>query len=89
MTKEKLLRMLDELLPPNAHPTMFLATWDGRFPRVRPMALVRDGLRLYFGTGQDDAKARQITGHPQVEFVALPRRGGNTGYLRVAGRALG
>ncbi len=78
MTKEELLRMVDDLLPPGSNPTMFLAMWDGRIPRVRPMALVRDGLRFYFGTGRDDAKTDQIAGHPQVEFVALLRKEGNT-----------
>lgn len=88
MTKEELLRMVDHLLPPGPNPTMLSATWDGWVPQVRPMALVRDGLRFYFGTGRDDAKTDQIAGHPQVEFVALLRKEGKTGYLRVAGKAV-
>jgi len=88
MTKDETLRMLDELLPLDPNPTMFLATWDGRCPRVRPMALVRDGLRFYIGTCRNDAKSKQIASCPTVEFVATVREGDYTGYLRVTGRAV-
>jgi general stress protein 26 len=88
MTKEELLRILDELLPPEPNPTMFLATRDDRWPHVRPLSLARDGCRFYCASARCSDKARQITAHPEVEFVALLRRGENTGYLRVEGRAV-
>jgi uncharacterized pyridoxamine 5'-phosphate oxidase family protein len=88
ITKEELLRILDELLPPEPNPTMFLATWDGQFPRVRPMHLVRDGLRFCIVTGRNDPKSKQIAAHGQVEFVVLLCEGEYTGYLRVAGNAV-
>ncbi len=88
MTKEELLWMLDELLPIDPNPTMFLATRDDRSPHVRPLSLVRDGLRFYTGSARRSDKARQIAAHPEVEFVVLFKKGENTGYLRVAGKAV-
>lgn len=88
MTEREFLHLLDELLPQEPNRTMFFATYDGRFPRVRPMSLVRDGLRFYMGTGREDAKSVHIRTHPQVEFTLLLPRGADTGYLRVAGTAV-
>lgn len=85
MTPHELRALLDELLPLSPNPTLFLATWDGQCPRVRPMSLVRDGLRFHIGTGRSDAKSVQISAHPHVEFVVLLPRGNDTGYLRVTG----
>lgn len=88
MTKEEVLRMLNELLPTDPNPTMFLATRDDRSPHVRPLSLVRDGLRFYCASARCSHKSRQITAHPEVEFVALLKKGKDTGYLRVAGKAV-
>lgn len=88
MTKQELLTLLDVLLPQEPNPTMYLATYDGLFPRVRPMSLVRDGLRFYMGTGREDAKSVHIRALPQVEFTIPLPRGVDTGYLRVAGTAV-
>jgi len=88
MTKEEVLRLLDELLPTDPNPTMFLATRDDRLPHVRPLSLVRDGLRFYTASAQCSDKSRQIAAHPEVEFVALLKKGENIGYLRVAGQAV-
>lgn len=88
MTRQEFVNLLDELLPLEPNRTMFLTTYDGRFPRVRPMSLVRDGLRFYIGTGRNDAKSGHMRAHPQVEFVVLLPRGTDTGYLRVAGIAV-
>lgn len=87
MTKEEVLRMLDELLPVDKNPTMFLATRDDRLPHVRPLSLVRDGLRFYCASARCSDKSREIAAHREVELVVLLRKGENTGYLRVAGRA--
>jgi len=48
-----------------------VATWDGEFPRVRPMSLVYDGGRFWVCTGSSDAKARQLEAHPVFEFSLL------------------
>lgn len=88
MTEQELLTLVDVLLPQEPNPTMYLATYDGLFPRVRPMSLVRDELRFYMGTGREDAKSVHIRAHPQVEFIIPLPRGVDTGYLRVAGMAV-
>lgn len=88
MTKEELLGILDELLPLDPNPTMFLSTRDDRAPHVRPLSLVRDGCHFYCAGARCSDKARQIAAHPQVEFVALLKRGEHTGYVRAAGKAV-
>jgi|GEM_PF-1076070 len=84
---QKLLSLLDETIPVDKPPALFLATWDGQSPRVRPVSLVRDGLRFYFGTGRQDDKSKQIGMCPNVEFVVLLKKE-FTGYLRVSGGAV-
>ena len=88
MTRQEFLSLLDELLPLEPNRTMFLATYDGHSPRVRPMSLVRDRLHFYLGTGREDAKSVHIRTHPEVEFAVLLPRGTDTGYLRVSGTAV-
>ncbi len=88
MTKEEVLRLLDKLLPVDPNSTMFLATRDDRSPHVRPLSLVRDGLRFYCASARCSDKSRQIAAHPEVEFVVLLKKGEHTGYLRVEGKAV-
>ncbi len=87
-SREELLGFLDEVIPNDKpHPTLFLATWDGECPRVRPVTLVRDGLSFYFSTGRMDNKSKQIASYPRVEFLVLLKKE-FTGYLRVSGKAV-
>ena len=87
-SREELFGLLDEIIPNDKPPAIFLATWDGEYPRVRPVSLVRDGLSFYFGTGRQDNKSKQIASWPRVEFVVLLKKEKFTGYLRVSGKAV-
>jgi len=84
---EEFLKLLDEMIPAKDGHPMFLATWDGEYPRVRPVSLVRDGLRFYLGTDRCCAKSKQIATNPNVEFVVLLKKE-YSGYIRVAGKAV-
>jgi len=63
-----------------------LATWDGTFPRVRPVSLIFDQGRFWFCTGTNDAKVRQIRQHPVFEFSLILQGDGTSGTLRCCGR---
>jgi len=64
-----------------------VATWDGEFPRVRPMSLVYEGGRFWICTGSSDAKARQLAAHPVFEFSLLLEGEGCRGTLRGSGHS--
>jgi len=64
-----------------------VATWDGEFPRVRPMTLVYRDEKFWVCTGSMDAKAGQIASHPVFEFSLLLEGDGCMGTLRGSGRA--
>lgn len=64
-----------------------VATWDGEFPRVRPMSLVYEAGRFWVCTGSKDAKAGQLASHPVFEFSLLLEGDGCRGTLRGSGHA--
>ncbi|MFO7627782.1 MAG: pyridoxamine 5'-phosphate oxidase family protein [Candidatus Fermentibacteraceae bacterium] len=66
---------------------VYVATWDGEFPRVRPMSLVYKNGRFWVCTGSKDAKARQLVSNPAFEFSLLLEGDGCRGTLRGSGRA--
>ncbi len=62
--------------------TIFLATFDGRQPRVRPVTMVELEGDLFVLTGTKDAKVAQIQKHDKVEIVTLVKHDKGTGYVR-------
>ena len=62
-----------------------LATWDGEFPRVRPVSLIFDQERFWFCTGSNDAKVSQMENHPVFEFSIMLEKGDSRGTLRCSG----
>lgn len=67
--------------------TVELATWDGEYPRVRPMSLIFDEGRFWVCTGSNDAKVRQLEAHPTFEFSLMLKKGDEGGTLRCSGPA--
>jgi len=61
---------------------VYMATVDGGLPRVRTMTVMRWRGGLYFATGTDSDKVRQLEANPHVEFLLPLRSGENTGYVR-------
>ncbi len=88
MTKDEVLALLDKTLPAGGRGAIVLATWDGQHPRVRTMAVARDGLRFYIGSARDSGKVRDIAKCPEVEIIALLPQGDGMGQLRIAGKAV-
>ena len=88
MTKDEALALLDKALPAGGQGAIVLATWDGQHPRVRAMAVARDGLKFYIGTARNSAKARDIAKCPEVEIIGLLPQGDGVGQLRIAGKAV-
>ncbi len=88
MTKDEVLALLDKTLPAGGRGAIVLATWDGQHPRVRAMAVARDGLRFYIGSARNSGKVRDITVCPEVEIIALLPQGDGVGQLRIAGKAI-
>ncbi len=65
---------------------VYMATWDGHTPRVRPVTLnLLDGV-FYVLTGTGDAKIEQLRRNPRTEMCLPMEKGENTGYVRFAGR---
>ncbi len=62
-----------------------LATWDGEYPRLRPVSLIFDQGRFWFCTGSNDAKVSQMENYPVFEFSLLLENGDSRGTLRCAG----
>jgi general stress protein 26 len=88
VTKDEVLALLDKTLPAGGRGAIVLATWDGQHPRVRAMAVARDGLRFYIGSARNSGKVRDIAVCPEVEIIALLPQGDGVGQLRVAGKAV-
>lgn len=82
---EELKREAWGLLKPTQ--TVHLATWDGRYPRVRPVSMIFDDGRLWVSTGASDAKVRQIGEHPLFEFSLMLEKEDEGGTLRCSGAA--
>jgi general stress protein 26 len=67
--------------------TVFLATLDGKQPRVRPVTMIHYDKKLWVTTGTKDAKVKQIKKNPKFEVSWLFGRKGNPGSLRFSGTA--
>jgi len=67
--------------------TVHLATWDGKYPRVRPMALIYHEDKFWVSTGASAAKVEQITSNPAFEFSMTLERDEGMGILRCSGVA--
>ena len=64
-----------------------LATFDGEYPRVRPVTFVHFEKKLWVLTGMNDAKIAQIQKHPKVEAHYPLQAADGNGYLRLGGTA--
>ncbi len=64
-----------------------LATWDGKYPRVRPVSLIFDDDRFWFCTGTEDAKVGQLKKNPVFEFSIMLEKGDSRGTMRCSGNA--
>lgn len=68
--------------------TVHLATWDGDYPRVRPVSLIYEEGRFWVSTGSEDAKVSQIQDHPVFEFSLLLEGEDSKGSLRCSGKVV-
>lgn len=62
-----------------------LATWDGEYPRVRPVSLIFHQDKFWFCTGSNDAKVNQMENNPVFEFSLMLEKGDYSGTLRCSG----
>ncbi|MBN1389152.1 MAG: pyridoxamine 5'-phosphate oxidase family protein [Candidatus Thermoplasmatota archaeon] len=65
---------------------VYMATIDGKIPRVRPLTMVRFGSEHYILTGANDAKMRQLSENDNVEVCMDVEDGKGTGYIRIEGK---
>jgi len=65
--------------------TTFFATYDGIFPRVRPVSMIFLNGNFFIATGTEDNKVKQIKGNDTFEFSYLFTADKNNGYIRGAG----
>ena len=64
---------------------VYLSTYDGTFPRVRPMSLMMIDSRFFILTGSSEAKIDQIRENGNVEVcIPFDNEKGN-GYIRAKG----
>jgi general stress protein 26 len=66
---------------------VFMATMDGRIPRVRPVTLIHFDKKMWVTTGSRDAKIRQIKANKSIEFCFLLGTSEKSGYVRCTGHA--
>ena len=64
---------------------IYLSTFDGKYPRVRPVTLIYHEEEFFIATGSEDAKVTQLKGHNEIEFCYSLKEGDNAGYIRGAG----
>ncbi len=67
--------------------TTFFATYDGKYPRARPVSMIFSNGNFYIATGTEDNKVKQIKGNDTFEFSYLFTVEKNSGYIRGAGIA--
>lgn len=65
---------------------VYMATIDGKTPRVRPLTMVRFGSEHFILTGANDAKMRQLSENNNVEVCMDVKDEKGTGYIRIDGR---
>lgn len=66
---------------------VYLATTDGKQPRVRPVVLFIHEGRYFFATFSGDSKVAQIRSNRLVEINIPLSEDGHTGYIRLSGNA--
>jgi general stress protein 26 len=66
---------------------VFLATADGKQPRVRPVTLIHHDQKLWITTGTNSAKTKQLKSNPKTEFSWVFGSKEQTGCIRIAGEA--
>ncbi len=69
-------------------PLMYLATIDGKYPRVRPMALIYHKDACWFVSVAGRDKIRQIENNVNVEFAINPHDEEKMSTIRGTGKAL-
>jgi uncharacterized pyridoxamine 5'-phosphate oxidase family protein len=67
---------------------IFLATLDGKKPKVRPVTMIFNNDRFWVTTGADNAKVKQIKENPNTEFCLMFKEGEYNGYIRGGGIAV-
>ncbi|MBI5000334.1 MAG: pyridoxamine 5'-phosphate oxidase family protein [Euryarchaeota archaeon] len=67
--------------------TAYLATYDGKTPRVRPVSLGCIDSRLWVFTSAGSKKAREMAKDPAFEFCYAFKGGEHSGYIRASGKA--
>ena len=65
---------------------IFLATCDGRKPRVRPVTMLNVKRKLWVTTGTKDAKTRQLKKNRNIEFSLMVEKHKYQGSIRCAGQ---
>lgn len=66
---------------------IYLATAEGKKPRVRPMSMIHYDRKLWVSTYTGDAKVKQLKRNPYFEFCLILKKGVHSGYIRGSGRA--
>ncbi|MCB5234665.1 MAG: pyridoxamine 5'-phosphate oxidase family protein [Candidatus Cloacimonetes bacterium] len=64
---------------------VYLATCDGKQPRVRPVVLFLHEGKYFFATFSNDSKVAQIKNNRLVEINVPLSEDGHTGYIRLSG----
>ncbi len=65
---------------------IYLSTFDGKYPRVRPVTLIYHEEEFFIATGSEDAKVTQLKDHNEIEFCYSLKKDDNGGYIRGAGK---
>ncbi len=67
--------------------TVYLATSEAGFPRVRPVTVVKIEGSLFVLTGTNSRKVEHIRKDNRVELLRMVEHGSSRGYLRISGKA--
>lgn len=65
--------------------TVFFATFDGDYSRVRPVTLIYLFDRFFIATGLQDSKVDQLKKYPNAEFCCMLKENNFSGYIRSSG----
>ncbi len=82
MNKKELLQLFEPMQ------RCWFATYDGEYPRVRPMILIKHENRFWLATGIEDAKTKQILNHPKVALSIALKQNNEECFARVKGKAI-
>jgi uncharacterized pyridoxamine 5'-phosphate oxidase family protein len=87
MAKKRKIALKDIFKKLKKMQVVYLATVDGKKPRVRPVSMIHCDRKLWITTYSGDAKVRQIRRNPNVEFCLLLKKGRHNGTIRGGCRA--